>query len=83
MKNQIFNLKQKQEYKGVPAMAQWLKHSTVAAWVNCRGAGLIPSPAQWVKGSGVAQVTSAARIQSLAQELPYATSEAIKKKKKK
>ena len=38
--------------------------------------GLILGPAQWVKGSGiaavVAQVEAVARIQSLAQELPYA-----------
>ena len=47
----------------------------------------MPGPVQWVKGSGVAaavvQVTAAAWIQSLAQELPYATGAAIKKKKKK
>ena len=36
--------------------------------------------AQWVKGSGVA--TAVAQIQSLAQELTYATHVAIKKKKK-
>ena len=35
------------------------------------------SPAQWVKGSGI--VTAAAWIQSLASELPYVTSAAIKK----
>ena len=39
--------------------------------------GLSPGLAQWVKGSGVA--TAVARIQSLAQELPYAVSVAIKK----
>ena len=38
---------------------------------------MIPSPAQWV------QVTAAARIEFLAQELPYAMSVARKKKKKK
>ena len=36
----------------------------------------MPSLAQWVKGAGiaapVAQVATAARIQFLAQELPYA-----------
>ena len=37
----------------------------------------IPGPVQWVKGSGVA--TAVARIQSLAQELPYAKGAAIKK----
>ena len=40
-----------------------------------------PSSALWVKGSGVAaavaQVTSAAQIQSLAGELPYAVGAAI------
>ena len=43
------------------------------------GMGLIPSLAQWVKGLGVA----AARIQSLAQEVPYALGEVLKRKKKK
>ena len=43
--------------------------------------------ARWVKESGVAkaaaEVTAAAWIQSLAQELPYALGEVIEKKKKK
>ena len=38
-------------------------------------------PPQWVKGSSIAtaaaQVTAAAKIQSLAQELPYGMSAAI------
>ena len=37
----------------------------------------VPTEAQWVKGSKVA--TAATRIQSLAQELPYAVGVAIKK----
>ena len=59
-------------------MAQWVKNLTSGAlqwdpwW-----------PGQWVKGSGVAAVAAAAQIQSLAWELPYAVSMAIKKKKKK
>jgi len=48
--------------------------------------GSIPGPLQWVKGSGVgiaaAQVAAADRIQSLAWQLPHATSVAVKKKKK-
>ena len=40
--------------------------------------GLIPSLVQWVKGSDVAFVS---QIQCLAQEIPYAISVAIKKKK--
>ena len=47
----------------------------------CGGTGSIPSPAQWVKGSGTA--ATAAQIQSLARELPYAVDAAIKKKIKK
>ena len=45
-----------------------------------RGVCLIPGSAQWVKGSSVAVlwVVAAARIQSLAQELPYALGAAIK-----
>ena len=49
--------------------------------------GLIPSPAQQVKGSGIAaaavQVTAAAQIQSLAQELPHACGDSHKIKTKK
>ena len=45
-----------------------------------RGTTLIPSPAQWVKGSGTA--VAVARIQLLAQELPYAAGAAIRRKKK-
>ena len=41
---------------------------------------MTPGPVQLVKGSGF--VTAAAWIQSLAQELPYATSAAIKKLQK-
>ena len=37
---------------------------------------MIPSPVQWVKGSA-----AVAWIQSLAQELPYATDTAVKLKK--
>ena len=42
--------------------------------------GLIPSPARWLKDMVLAAV--AAQIQSLARELTYAASAAIKKKKK-
>ena len=49
--------------------------------------GLIPGLVHWVKGSGIAasiaQIAAVAWIQSLAQELPYATGVAIKIKKKK
>ena len=49
----------------------------------CRGTGLIPGPEQWVKRSCVAtrltQVTAAARIHSLAWELPCAMGVTIKK----
>ena len=45
---------------------------------------MISGPAQWVKGcsmaAAAAQVSAAARIQSLAWELPYAKGVAIKKK---
>ena len=47
----------------------------------------IPSLVLWVKGSiiatAVTQVAAAAQVQFLAQVLPYASSSAIKKKKKK
>lgn len=60
--------------EGVPAVAQWIKNPAAVAL------GSIPSLAQWVKGCSVA--TAVAQIQSLAWELPYAFSAAIKKKKK-
>ena len=64
-------------------MVQWVKNPTVMVRVP----GSIPSPAQWVKWCGVAEavaeVAAMAWIQSLAQELPYAASAAILKKKKK
>lgn len=45
--------------------------------------GSIPSLGQWVEGSSAAAATfwvpAVAQIQSLAQELPYAEGEAIKK----
>ena len=51
-------------------------HVTAEAWVR------FPSPVQWVKGSSIAevpaQVTTTARVQSLAQELLYAIAAATK-----
>ena len=56
-----------------------LWHGELGIWLQ--------QPRLWVKGSGIsataAQVTAATWIQSLAQELPYATDASIKKKKKK
>ena len=49
----------------------------------CGSAGSIPSPQSGLKGAGVAtalaQIRAAARIQSPAQELPYAMSTAKNK----
>ena len=63
---------------GVPTVAQWLR-----IWSLWRH-GLIPSLVQWVQGSDVAVdealIAAVARIQSLAQELPYATDAAKKNK---
>ena len=52
------------------SLLQWLR----SLW-KC---GFDPQPAKWVKGSGVAAAT--AQIQSLVQELPYATDSGLKKK---
>ena len=64
------------------AIAQWIKNLTAVAQVTVE-AGSISASVQWVKGPGIAtavvNVAGAAWIQSLAQELPYATSVAIKK----
>ena len=60
------------------AVVQWVKNLTAVAWATVE--------VQWIKGSGIAtavvQVAAAARIQSLAWELPHAASAAINKKRK-
>ena len=57
-------------------MAQWVKNSTAVTQVT-EEADSIFGMERWVKGAGiattVAQVTAVAQIQSLAQEVPYAT----------
>ena len=59
-------------------MVQQVKNLTAGALGCCGGAGLIPSPGQKVKESGIA--AGVARIQSLAQEFPYAVGVAVKMK---
>ena len=69
---------------GVPTVVQWVKNLTAVAQVAGE-AGLILGPVQWVKVAGIAivtQIAAVARIQSLAQELPYATGVARKRKKR-
>ena len=60
-----------------------LPYSTLAL---CRGECWIPNIAQWIKGFGIdgaaAEVTAEARIQPLAQELPYVLGAAIKKRER-
>ena len=63
-------------------MAQWLKNPTAVAEVTAEAQ--VPSlPGQWVKRSAVATTAvwfaTAASIQSLAQEFPYAMDVAINK----
>ena len=67
-------------FLGVPAVVQWVKNPTAVTSV-VQGHGFSPSLAHCVKGFNIA--TAVAQIQSLAQEFIYATSVAIKKKKKK
>ena len=59
-------------------MVQWVKNPTTEAQVQ--------SLDQWVKGSSIsttlAEVTVAAWVQSLAQELPYAKVQPFKKKRR-
>ena len=59
-------------------MAQWVKNPTAMARVAAEVSGLIPRAV----GIALAQVTTAAQIQSLAWELPYDVGAAIKRKKK-
>ena len=64
-------------------MTQWVENliavAQVAAKVQVQS--LLQPPVHWVKGSGVAavavQLTAVAQIQTLTQELPYATNAAI------
>ena len=62
---------------GVPAMAQWVKNPTAAAWVAAEVQVWFLA-LQWAKGSSVA--TAVAWIQSLAQKFPYAVDAAMKLK---
>lgn len=61
-------------------MTQWFKNLTAASSGHCGGVGLISSLAWWGKGSNI--VVAAARIQSLAWEIPNATGATIKFKNK-
>ena len=60
----------KNRYLGVPSVVRWIKNSTTVAWVAVE--------AQVLSLLGAVQAADAARIQSLAWELPYAVGEAIK-----
>ena len=60
---------------GVPAAVSGLR-TWLQGLRSLRRWGFDPRPVQWLKGSSVA--TAVARIQSLAQELPYAVGEALK-----
>lgn len=66
----------KKDALGVAALAQWVKNPNASAWVAVEAQ--VRSPAQWLKES-----IAVAWIQSLDQELPFATGTAIKKKKRK
>ena len=57
-------------------MAQYVKNASAMAWVTVEAQIGSPTQQQKVKGSGVA--AAVASIQSLAQQLPYATGAAIK-----
>ena len=72
---------------GVPIVAQWVKNPTSI----CADVGLIPGIAQWVKDMALCsldpvwlrhRLAAAAPIRLLAWELPYATGETLKRKKK-
>ena len=52
-------------------MGQLVKNLDCSSLGHCRSEGSIPSGTQWVKGSGMA--AGVGQIQSLTQELPYAT----------
>ena len=59
---------------GAPAVAQWVKNPTAASWVAVEAWDQSPAQCGGFKGSAVAtavaQVTAAAWIPSLVQELP-------------
>ena len=67
---------------GVSVVIQWVKN-----WSSIHeDVGLIPGPAQWVKDSSLlwlwCRLAAVAPIQPLVWKLPYATTVALKKKKK-
>ena len=64
-------------------MAQWVKDPTASPQIAARIKGSILGPVQCGKDPVVAQIAAMSRIESLAQELPYASGMAKKKKKKK
>ena len=64
------------EFVVIPARMQWVMKFNCSGSGCCRGMGSMPGPVQWVKGSSGA--TAAAQ----AQELPYAVSVPIEKRKK-
>jgi len=70
------------KWRGIPAVAQWVKNPTVVAWVPCS----IPSLAQWDKISGVATVSgrscSLDSVPGLGISICHRFSRKVEKKKK-
>ena len=58
-------------------MVQWIKNPIAATWVAMEAWVLSLAPEQWLKGASTA--AALAQIQALVQELPCASSAAIKK----
>ena len=70
---------------GVPAVVQWFENPTIAAWITVEVQIWSPAQHNALKDSDFPQLSCRSQlqlIQSLAQELPYSMSAAIKTKSK-
>lgn len=80
-KHPLLRIPLKKDALGVAALAQWVKNPNASAWVAVEAQVRSLARRSALRISAVAQVSAAARIQSLDQELPYAAGMAIQKPK--
>lgn len=69
-KHPLLRIPLKKDALGVAALAQWVKNPNASAWVAVEAQVRSLARRSALRISAVAQVSAAARIQSLDQELP-------------